>query len=910
MSRLISAGVVVLAIAIASPAGAVIVAGKGSAHNDCLVELMATGIGFPKGKSVFKGTTCADGDPCDTDGVRNGSCHFTPMICLNQSDPGLPKCTPGVVKKITFKAKNGDQKLDTSALAAAVAALGLPSSATVCSAPVDFIVPIVGPNKNGEFLSGKILIQANAQTTKGADQDKYQLVCRPGTESVGGTSTTTPPTTPTTSTTLPTQSPGAGLDAAILGATISSGGQVVITFRLADDAGVPITPQTSSTSDPNRARVRFTLARIVPDVQTSNGVTTTFPEYVNYITTHVTSGAVSSDQPTYDTTGTFALVDPATATWTYTFGTTLPAGFPTNLTHTVGGQIERSFSGASLVANPVFHFVPNGSAVTTVIEDVTTAQCNACHDPLKAHGNGRREVPLCILCHTDQAIDPESGNTIDFRHMIHRLHRGQDLPSVAAGPVGTKYAFGDGSDFFGAKINVCAAGPFESAPCTSNADCGASTCTATATAGIGFPQDIRNCTKCHGDGATKDNYRTLPGSSACTGCHDNVNPGTTPLNGLAPGSGHAVGPQPEAFCRTCHIPQMNTEFDLSVPGAHVIETRSSQLVGLQGEFVAATGAPSVQAQVQFRLRDGAGTVLTTFTGLNRIVFTFSGPTGDYGGASVPFFSQTAFGSGATGTLTGPDGTGLATYTTAASLPANATATWTVGMEARRSVTVNMVNVTEAAQNPVFDFSVDGTAVKARRAVVDGAKCSGCHGTFSKDFSIHGNSRNNVRYCVLCHNANVTDFDRRVNAIASGADATTEPIAFKHLIHKLHRGDALEQQPYIVYGFGSSPKNYTANDFGDLRFPGDLRNCATCHDEDTFLLPLSSGVLPTVESMVSGGVETVVGHVPPTQDACLACHDSVGAAAHAETNTSGSGAEACPVCHGEGATEAVSVVHAR
>jgi hypothetical protein len=180
----------------------------------------------------------------------------------------------------------------------------------------------------------------------------------------------------------------------------------------------------------------------------------------------------------------------------------------------------------------------------------------------------------------------------------------------------------------------------------------------------------------------------------------------------------------------------------------VIETRSATLAGLQGEFVTASGTPSNSVQVQFRLRDGAGNVLTTFTGLNRIVFTFSGPTSDYGGASTPFFSQTAFGSGTTGTLAGPDGTGLATYTTSTNLPCDASGAWTVGMEARRSVTVHGVSVTEAAPNAVFDLSVDGSAVQPRRAVVDGAKCSSCHGTFSKDFSIHGNNRNDVRYSVL------------------------------------------------------------------------------------------------------------------------------------------------------------------
>jgi len=48
---------------------------------------------------------------------------------------------------------------------------------------------------------------------------------------------------------------------------------------------------------------------------------------------------------------------------------------------------------------------------------------------------------------------------------------------------------------------------------------------------------------------------------------------------------------------------------------------------------------------------------------------------------------------------------------------------------------------------------------------------------------------------------------------------------------------------------------------------------------------------------------------PIAAACLACHDSDYAAAHADTNTSIFG-EACTNCHGEGKTFAVEKVHAR
>jgi OmcA/MtrC family decaheme c-type cytochrome len=673
------------------------------------------------------------------------------------------------------------------------------------------------------------------------------------------------------------------------------------------------------TSDPDEARVRFTIARLEGDEQNLEGLTTTFTRYVNYVTRTQTSPITgdSSEQPTYDSGGSVVPLDSSAGTYLYIFGTALPEGFPASLTHTVGAQIERTFDERDLVANPTSDFVPDGGPVSVVREPTTTAQCNSCHNPLALHGSGRREVSLCKLCHTSQAVDPDTGNTIEFAPMVHSIHRGRELPSVDGGVVGTKYSiigYRQSEHVYAERVQACEGGPFASAVCTSDADCGeGGTCTDEKTAGVGFPQDLRNCGKCHTDGSTAANHLENPSSSACVGCHDNVNPSLVETGAGPPGFLHLAGPQPEAACRLCHVAQ-GPEFGISVAGAHTIPARSQQLAGLEAEILSAVGAPGGSLQMEFRILDGGAPVSDIGgAGLNRIAIALSGPNTDFGAFDPPLIRPTVFGSGSSGVLSGPDPLGVFTYETDETLPEDAYGTWRVGLEARRSVELldpfgaAAASATEAVQNPVLDFSVDGSPLAPRREVAGMDNCGECHGTFSKGFNIHGSLRNQSDYCVICHNPSMSDFARRNPAVTDeNASVVNEPIGFKHMIHKIHTGEELESKPYIIYGFGFP---FTPHEFSEVRFPGNRADCATCHVNDSHLLPLDEGLLPTLQTIVDAGTELVVGSIPVIQDACLACHGSMEAQAHADTYTSELGEESCGNCHNEGAFKAVSEVHA-
>jgi OmcA/MtrC family decaheme c-type cytochrome len=179
-------------------------------------------------------------------------------------------------------------------------------------------------------------------------------------------------------------------------------------------------------------------------------------------------------------------------------------------------------------------------------------------------------------------------------------------------------------------------------------------------------------------------------------------------------------------------------------------------------------------------------------------------------------------------------------------------------------------------NQALYFAVGKGDPVARRQVVSQATCTDCH----EKMMLHGGIRQNVEYCVVCHNPTGTDSGVRK------ANDTPESTNFKTLIHKIHTGSDLTTDFFTVIGHGASVNNYNG-----VGYVGDRRDCAACHLPGTNLLPLSAGQINQVAP------RDYITSLPPVSGACLSCHTTKSAAAHAAIMTSPTLGESCDACHG-------------
>jgi OmcA/MtrC family decaheme c-type cytochrome len=760
------------------------------------------------------------------------------------------------------------------------------------------------------------------------------------------------------------QGPGAGPVLNVTTATSITGtvtsvaisGPPVIKFSLADQNGAPLKGLPA-------ADIGWVVAQLVPG---QNGTSSQWNSYIYGTVTPAgcptgvgPSGCDSAPQTqaTTESGATGTLVDNGDGTYQYTFKkdiTTDPnVVYNAALTHRVGFEIR----GLAQANNADYTFQPSTGATTGIFtrEIVETATCDNCHTMLSAHGGARVEVQYCVMCHSPGTTDPYSGNTLDFKVMIHKIHTGITLPSIHTATVpNTTPTLNIGYWIVGHGNSL---NNFNT---------------------VLYPQDTRNCTTCHNQNipaATQaTNYYTVPTAEACGACHDNVNF----VTGLNHSSNIVAN---DSQCTTCHGPTSN----INNGALQVIAAHTDPNVAAAGRFQYLVNSVSFTSSggsfypvVNFSVIDptngnapyniltaapfagidpGTGKPVCANGGTARLAIDIAWETSDYTnwgsgttpaawGQPISLNPLVVAGCAAAvpaGALTGPDAAGTFTLTSPTALPippaANcppaggpacaAIANVGVVIEGHPGVITTGPGATALIVKSVVGYgNVTGAKPVPRRTVVDIAKCDVCHSVLA----LHGDNRNdNPQVCVACHNPASTDVGMRQSLAAAvpGIDGLwEETIDFKHMIHAIHDGSVrgAAGSPFVIYGFGGSINNFT-----DVVYPGQLNRCDACH-VGTSYYPVNDAAVQATTFFTGLSTQspnpTTPGNPISTSanmSVCSACHvdalaqshmqqngGSITVAKDAEGRTIPTGnpasTETCSVCHGAGGVADVRVVH--
>jgi len=655
-----------------------------------------------------------------------------------------------------------------------------------------------------------------------------------------------------------------GLDLTITDLTFS-GGQAIVSFTLTDGKGAAL--DSSGKLTDGTVSTGFVLAQLAQNADGTPG------QYTAYTTRVQTApDGTSAVQANTDSGGTYEVVDVTKGQYRYTFAADVSA-YDGNLTQTVAGNATRTMNdGTRALAATDFSV---GTVTRTVIEE---SQCNNCHGDLEAHGGHWQATTQCVLCHQPQTTDPDTGNTVDFKVMIHKIHRGDELPSVVAGTPYQIIGYGQSVHDFST---------------------------------VAFPQPINRCEACHA-GDQGDYFKTRDSIAACGSCHDTTSFADTVPAGMVK---HPGGPQPDnKQCPVCHPSEAGLA---GVVKVHYTGTLAASAPQLHITIDSVSNTPAGAAPtVDFTVTvDGQGRDVIT-SPLDRLRVTFAGPNTDI----AQYWQVQIQNNGVTqsnGTLTAIDAAaGKFEFVPNAAnvVPAGATGSYSAGMEAR---IVDAAGNRYPSNNPVVAFGVTDTTPVARRTVVDVANCNKCH----NDLSIHGGSRHDTNYCVFCHNRNNDLWG--VPRFETGT-VLAESLDLKSYIHKIHMGERLTEPFVFTSGVSAAnPGGTRTTNFGETRFPRDVATCTACHVDTSYVLPLSTTLGPSLTAEWSctedpaadtddycTGTNWVSQDLPlaPEVAVCTSCHDAPYVAVHAALNTTTDGKTACATCHGPGAIEDVQVVH--
>lgn len=711
---------------------------------------------------------------------------------------------------------------------------------------------------------------------------------------------------------------GPGLRATITTAGIGTDLHPFLEVRFTDAQGRAL--DRSGTFTEGAIDAGFTAAHLPTETRTDGVAVLT---YTNYFVASVTSadGMTTAMQAQADTTGTWTEVDPTMGTYRYVFSGVVPSTYPATETHRIGLFASRTFDGVRYVANATSTFRPDGMPVTVTREIVSEEGCDTCHTPISAHGGLMESTELCVTCHSRGMADPDSGESLDFERMIHRIHRGEHLPSVAAGHLPMHLVDANGDHDY---------------------------------SNVAFPQDIRNCAVCH-RGSDANLAMTQPSRAACGSCHDDIYFETgTPASWQ---SLHPGGDRPDdSRCTVCHEPTGGLS---PIVDRHFTNYQrpTAQVPALTIDAVSLTATRTIQVDFTVTVSGTPRDILASpLTSLSAVV---AGPTTDY-----LFNASFTLTTGSQGTLSAIDAANghfrwvsaqtvdtIATNANAdpirsvSGLTITPSGTWAIGLQATQRVndtatttsctgtsTTNCTTVLGAAPegaswgcvsslctaqrlyasiNPVGYVAITDPTPVPRRQVVTVTQCNNCH----SQLALHGGGRDNPEFCTLCHNSTFDTIDRM--PVPAGGTAVTHTLSLAHFIHRVHTGEhgvtpatywGPAPNPRPTPGTGGNPTS-----FDELMFPADRRVCETCHTTPAAGLELSAlqDLRAPRERLITDTRTTLATYeVGAITSACTGCHDTADVAAHAQAMTTATGSESCTVCHAPGEAYGIDRVHAR
>jgi OmcA/MtrC family decaheme c-type cytochrome len=655
------------------------------------------------------------------------------------------------------------------------------------------------------------------------------------------------------------------LKAAFTSAEVADDGTLVVDFTLADENGAPVVDLASN-------QLRFSVAKLNPAGTLGAGESSSWQSYINRLEKAPTdpakgSGAEDKIQATTEANGTLNNNDDGS--YRYTFATnlksvTLPiaVNYAADDTHRVAIQI----SGSGIpVANATYDWQPdNGSTTNLVTRNiVATETCNSCHGQIALHGSGRTETGYCVTCHNPGSADANSGNSVDFAPLIHKIHRGANLPSVNAGGEYAIWGFRDSKHDY---------------------------------SDVHFPKDVRQCSSCHSNSnpATPDgnNWIMFPTVESCGSCHDDVN--------FTTGENHIAGARTNAECSTCHVG--NESNLLRVDRSHEIggmeKVRELFAVRVDETKLDPTNN---DVQLLFSIINPADNSVYTqavsdmdFVGRARI---YRNPVDLSTGYvdSFNFFDIT--------TLT-PNAGGQYQLDTDLTLDSNQL----LAFSTRFRVCTNpkegeLLNCDdEKAENvgalPTWgNVNADGNLLSASEELAMGAayeNCASCHG--DPTIGVHGGDYSSLQQCRACHN---NSFLRDVGNLD-----------LKFIIHAYHAGNLDDGNG------GKEPMHY----------PDNIANCSQCHSEGQLDLPVAANkwAAETTEGLFTSStaficsachLSTQPGDVDPANIGALPEADQVVVGHMLQNGAIFNGSQAaanitesCAVCHSNGSLAAIDSAH--